>query len=340
MVNEMSKRLTEEIIKEKIYKIHGDSVIIDFLSYVSYDVKCKFIDKDYGEWWASLNMVMNKGTQHPLRAMETRKQTCIKNLGVEHPAQNKEVLEKMQKTCEEKYGVKNPTQNKEIREKQKQTCFERHGVFYPIQSDIIRKKYEQTCENKYGVNNPNKLESIKQKKEQIFLENYGCKCCLQNEGIKEKSRQTCQEKYGCDNPSQNKDVRKKFKQTCKERFGCEHPSQNREVRLKQIRSSNKHTLKYNWETGEEVDCTASYECAVVDTWNQDRERFGWQIPFENKEKGYVYFVDAYLIDRDTYVEIKGYFWDEQSQEKWEWFHKEHPNSELWDLPKLKELGIL
>ncbi|KKM14938.1 hypothetical protein LCGC14_1701060, partial [marine sediment metagenome] len=27
-------------------------------------------------------------------------------------------------------------------------------------------------------------------------------------------------------------------------------------------------------------------------------------------------------------------------EKWEWFHKEHPNSELWDKKKLKEMKII
>jgi len=26
--------------------------------------------------------------------------------------------------------------------------------------------------------------------------------------------------------------------------------------------------------------------------------------------------------------------------KWLWFHKQHPNSELWDKEKLIELGIL
>jgi hypothetical protein len=26
-------------------------------------------------------------------------------------------------------------------------------------------------------------------------------------------------------------------------------------------------------------------------------------------------------------------------EKFEWFKKEHPNSELWDYKKLKEMGI-
>jgi hypothetical protein len=31
---------------------------------------------------------------------------------------------------------------------------------------------------------------------------------------------------------------------------------------------------------------------------------------------------------------------EVGMKKWEWFHKEHSNSELWNEKKLKEFGIL
>ena len=55
--------------------------------------------------------------------------------------------------------------------------------------------------------------------------------------------------------------------------------------------------------------------------------------------GKVYICDCYLPERDLYIEIKGYF-RKDAKEKWDWFHKEYPNSELWDKKKLKELGIL
>ena len=55
--------------------------------------------------------------------------------------------------------------------------------------------------------------------------------------------------------------------------------------------------------------------------------------------GRTYTPDFYLPDLDKYIEIKGYFWGD-AQEKWDWFHKEHKNSELWNKNKLKELKIL
>jgi len=55
--------------------------------------------------------------------------------------------------------------------------------------------------------------------------------------------------------------------------------------------------------------------------------------------GRTYRLDLYLIDEDKYVEIKGYF-RKDAQEKWDWFHKTHTNSELWNKKKLKELKIL
>jgi hypothetical protein len=55
--------------------------------------------------------------------------------------------------------------------------------------------------------------------------------------------------------------------------------------------------------------------------------------------GRFYYVDAYLPVKNLYVEIKGFFMND-AEEKWEWFHKEYPNSELWDKSKLVQLGII
>ena len=66
--------------------------------------------------------------------------------------------------------------------------------------------------------------------------------------------------------------------------------------------------------------------------------FDWQIKFKMPNEK-TYFIDCYLKDSDTYIEIKGYF-RKDAEEKWNWFHKEYPNSELWNQKKLEELGIL
>jgi hypothetical protein len=116
----------------------------------------------------------------------------------------------------------------------------------------------------------------------------------------------------------------------------DHPKKSQ---LKRSKSNTNRTIKYNWETGDEVICIAGYEPKVVDYWNTNKIRFVWQISFTNEKDGYIYYVDAYLPDLNIYVEIKGYK-RPKSMKKFEWFQKEHSNAELWDYDKLKELGIL
>lgn len=97
--------------------------------------------------------------------------------------------------------------------------------------------------------------------------------------------------------------------------------------------------------GKELFWKASYEKLVLEYLNKNKINFDWQIKFEtpfltkrgNKK---VYFVDLYLPGRDLYVEIKGYFINKISKQKWDWFHSEYPNSELWNKEKLKEMKII
>ena len=49
--------------------------------------------------------------------------------------------------------------------------------------------------------------------------------------------------------------------------------------------------------------------------------------------------DILVVKDNLYIEIKGYF-RADALEKWEWFCKEYPNSELWNEKKLKDMRIL
>jgi len=55
--------------------------------------------------------------------------------------------------------------------------------------------------------------------------------------------------------------------------------------------------------------------------------------------GNKYYVDLYLPEKNIFIEIKGYM-REKNKVKWEWFHQEYPNSELWNQEKLKEMGVI
>jgi hypothetical protein len=93
-----------------------------------------------------------------------------------------------------------------------------------------------------------------------------------------------------------------------------------------------------WE-GYQLLCQSNYEKFVIEKYiNIQKYHIDWQIKFDIPT-GKVYFCDMYIKELDRYVEIKGYM-RPHSKLKWEWFHKEYPNSELWDKEKLKQLGIL
>ena len=217
------KKLSIEEVKNRIFQIHRDVVTLDESTYKNTTTKARFIDKDYGVWWAFLKNIFQKKNGHRLRAVEKRKKTT----------------------------------------------FERYGVEYS---------------------------------------------------------------------QQNKEIRKKRKQTSLEHYGFEHPLQNKEIAAKAAKNQNNSYILNHWKTNVEIVCVALYEKKCVERWNTEKEDFEWQIAF-NMPNGKVYFVDAHLPRLNKYIEIKGYF-RKDAKEKWDWFHETHPNSELWDEKKLKELKIL
>ncbi len=155
----------------------------------------------------------------------------------------------------------------------------------------------------------------------------------------EKRRQTSLKRYGHKCCLQNKEIQEKTKRSNIKKFGCEHPSQNKEISLQIARTSNKITDLIHWKTGDIVSCQASYEVAVVNHLNINKIDYRWQPQVFKMANGKTYRPDGYLLIQDLWIEVKGYM-RKDAQEKWDWFHKEYPNSELWDKNKLKQLGIL
>ena len=125
--------------------------------------------------------------------------------------------------------------------------------------------------------------------------------------------------------------------TCFLHNGVINPMKNPKILQKASKSSKNSYIFHHWKTGDEIICTASYEKRVVEYFNKNKIDFVWQLDFQMPD-GRVYIVDGYLPEKDIYIEIKGYIRN-FSREKWEWFRKEHPNSELWDKEKLKEMRI-
>jgi hypothetical protein len=129
------------------------------------------------------------------------------------------------------------------------------------------------------------------------------------------------------------------KKTCMKKYGVDHPSKNKEIASKTAKSQHNSFLLYHWKTGQELVCVCSYEKVVVEYLNNNTINFRWQPRTFIMPDGRTYRPDLYLFAHKLWVEIKGYFRDD-AEEKWNWFNLNHPNSELWNEIKLKELKIL
>jgi len=281
-----------EII-EMIYKIHGDIIKIDVSTYKGMYVRCRFVDKDYGEWWTKPSKIIYRKQGHKKRSIEKSKRIFLEKYGVDNPSKNKDIKDKKRYTCLKHYGTNYPSQNKEIINRRKQTCLKRFGFDCPAKSPKVKEKTKNT---------------------NIF-------------------------KYGGTAPSKNKQVMNKINNTCLKRYGVKNVLQSLDIALKTAKNSNNsYTLKH-WFSNEEIICIASYEKKVVEHFNINHIDYNWQSQTFLMPNGKTYRPDCYLPDEDKWIEIKGYFRDD-AKEKWNWFHKEYPNSELWDENKLKELKIL
>ena len=95
----------------------------------------------------------------------------------------------------------------------------------------------------------------------------------------------------------------------------------------------------HWKNQEIVSCLGSYEVKVVKFFNKYKIDYLWQPRTFTMPNGKTYRPDLYLPVENKWIEIKGYFYDD-AFDKWTWFHKEYPNSELWNTQKLKEMKIL
>ena len=171
------------------------------------------------------------------------------------------------------------------------------------------------------------------------VKNWGKENPTQADKIKEKIRNSNIAKYGVPCTLQVLEINKKAKETIMARYGVEHVMQNPDIALKAAKSSNNSYILKHWLSNENIVCVASYEKMVISYLNKNYIDYNWQPQVFTMLDGRTYRPDLYLPDEDKWIEIKGYFRDD-AEEKWEWFHKEYPNSELWDKKKLKEAGIL
>ena len=105
-----------------------------------------------------------------------KKETCLINYGVESPAQNKDILDKIKISMKKTYA----NNLEEIQNKIKKTNLERYGVEEPNNLDWVKEKIKKTTFDKYGIENVNLLPEIKNKIIKANLEKYGVEYPIQD----------------------------------------------------------------------------------------------------------------------------------------------------------------
>lgn len=120
-----------------------------------------------------------------------QQETTLKNFGVLHPAQNKDVVQKMHKVNLERYGVANghgESQKEQIR----QSNLAKYGVEHAFQASEIKEKSSQTKLERYGT----EVYTNREKFQKTIKERYGATSISHLPDWQEKVDATKLRKYG------------------------------------------------------------------------------------------------------------------------------------------------
>lgn len=254
-----------ETVREKISNVYGDKVSIDSLTYKGVCNSCRFIDKEYGEFFTSPRHVFN-GHGHRRRGIL-------------------------------KFSKSNQLPIQEVR----QRLFEQHAGMVTIDESTYNGLYHYA---------------------QFTHKIYGDWQATPNNVLK-----------GSSHPS---GTQAKIRQTTLRKYGVPHAMQSEAVFNKAIKNKRNVIILKHWKTDQDVVCAGSLEYAIVRYLNNHQVDYRWQ-PRIQLTDTIVYFVDLYLFAEDKFVEIKGYFVSRKSKEKWELFHEQYKNSEIWFSDKVSEI---
>lgn len=307
----------ETIIRAKcLITTCNDDCIKTFRYMTNRGCYCKTHTKEIMEEKCKNTNKERYGVENPSQSEEIKskkKQTCLKNHGVEWSLQSKDIREKGKKTSLQKYGVENPMQNQDIQNKTKETNIKNLGVEYPQQSKVVREKSKQSYISNWGVEHISQSQEIKNKKIETSLQNWGVEHPQQSQEIKEKSKNTNIEKYGVEHTFQSEIIKDKIKQTCLERYGVQYPQQNAEISEKTSKSSLNYK-NYVFPSGR-IERIQGYESFMLDDLLQKENVCEDDIIVKKSEvpvcwyedingKKCRYYVDCFIKSQKRCIEAK------------------------------------
>jgi hypothetical protein len=318
-------------VKKRLFAAHGESVTIIESTFVGFKKKASFNDSEYGPWDAFVYAVC-RGGRHPERFRETRRTTPEEA--------NRRLLEKHGSII-----TIDPTTWK-------------NGSQCCTFIDVEFGKFDaQLCNVLSGIGHPERVKKQRGDSQRMTEDEIRCILKQQHNNIVELVGPY----LGACVPCIFRDVEfgeftalplnvlrgtghikravKRRQQTSIERFGTTHHMQNTEVFLKNMRKQRHHYKEVHWKSQQILDCTGTWEVATVRWLNERKIDFIWQPRAFKMPNGKTYRPDAFIIDMNLWIDVKGYF-PETSRFKCDWFKTIMPNFEVWQNDKLHELGIL
>ena len=333
----MTKRLTEQEFIN-VLKIKNPKFRINYSTYINMNVKAEFFYEEFKEsfWKRPHDVVRGMVKFHPLHKTLNAKAHTEEYIKEKIKGIRKEIILKdgTYKGIEFPATFIHPT----------------YGEFSRIVKIVLKRKMlnhplECACAKSRMDNNVDSvIERIKKISPNLIMDKHSYKginkkCKFWENGIEESFWTVPSYIINGGTRGHPKSSLKRREDNSLKKHGYKYPAQNLEIARKSAKSSTKCTILYHWKTNEELVCTAGYEPKVIEYLNKNKIDFHWQPLAFKLKNGKVYHVDMYLLDKNIYVEIKGYFRD-NAKLKWLEFLETHPTAELWNEKKLKEMGIL
>lgn len=326
------RTLTEATIIQRLAKLGHAEITIDYSTYRGINTKCRFVDVDYGEWWATPGNVLRNGSRHPKRG---------------HAEGGKKFTTPVAKVVERIKAIHGDTLTLDtstyVNGRTKARFIDRDYGDYWMRVDAVLnpgQKHPMRARAEGRINMRTPVEEIKKR----LQKTHGDIVTL-DESTYVDTHTNARFIHAVYGPWESNPLNvikghshpmagiARYKETVKRLYGVDHISQNREIALRMSRGGSRRILVRHWKTGEEITCTASYEYAVVNELNRRQLDFDYQIRFQLSK--WVYYCDFYIKDWDVYVETKG-FMRPINQLKWDEFKIMYPTAQLWRTKEVKE----
>lgn len=257
------------------------------------------------------------------RSSALRKQTNLDRYGVESPAQNPDILNKIKSTLMDRHGVTNASQLPDHQDKVRQTSLEKYGVEHFMLSEEGRQHSIISSKEKYGGVHHTQHPEVKAKTRSTNMDRFGAESPFSSSYVREKIKQSWVSSLGVENPQKASQVRQKTKETRIEKGLTRVLGSGLTMKetAEQIGSAYSFVQRMFLRYGEDVAMQAinAYKPGgntltqlVVDIFEEHK-------PITNRKlQGSRFRPDLRFEDRKVIVEVDGLYWHSDASKNDTW----------------------